>query len=151
MRTSFERHLLGETSTVIEEALEALAEKQVATVFLGLSQERQQDVAVLSRHMVGAKQLEGVGEVDHLGDRWRLFERVIAKGQRDASHLTVKLCVGVRRATRDDLRFALRCWVLDADVKTAPADWITEPSLFVAGQHNKWNGAGFNCPKLGYR
>src|ERR1700678_1040944 len=99
--------------------------------------------------MIGAKQLEGVGEVDHLGDGRRLFERVIAKGERDASHLTVKLCVGVWRAACDDLRFTLWRRVLDAYIEAAPSDRISETSLFVAGQNDKWNARGFDCSEFG--
>src|SRR5277367_5668662 len=28
---------------------------------------------------------------------------------------------------------------------------IADASLFIAGEHNEWNGAGFHCPELWYR
>ena len=40
----------------------------MTTVFFGLGKEGQQDVTVLFGYMISAKQLESVGEVDHLGN-----------------------------------------------------------------------------------
>src|ERR1700722_14572403 len=63
----------------------------------------------------------------------------------------MKFCFCIRRAARDDLRLALWCRVLDTHIKTASPDRIAKTPLFVAGQHNEWNGTGFNCSKLWYR
>ena len=39
-----------------------------------LRQKRKQNVSVLRCYMVGPEELQCIGEIDHLGDRWRFFE-----------------------------------------------------------------------------
>lgn len=39
--------------------------------------------------------------------------------------------------------------MLYPDVKAAPADWVAQPALFVAGQHHEGHAFGRNGPKLG--
>src|SRR5277367_1027018 len=63
----------------------------------------------------------------------------------------MKFCVCIRRAVCDDLRFALRCRVLDAHIETASPDRIAKTSLFVAGQNDEWDASGFDCSEFGNR
>ncbi len=97
----------------------------MTTVFLCLGEEWKKDVTVLFRHVIRSKNLQSVGEVDHLGYRRRLFERVVPEGQRDPRNLSMKGISCFRGAAGDDLRFPLGCRVLNSDVKATAADRIT--------------------------
>jgi hypothetical protein len=61
----------------------------------------------------------------------------------------MEAAAGVRSATGDDLRFALRCRMFDTDVETATANRIAEPALFVTGQDDERSAAGRDGAKLG--
>src|ERR1700678_207224 len=88
-------------------------------------------------HMVRTEQLQCVREVDHLRNRGRLFERVIAERERDSRHLTVKLLIGLRRAAGDDLRLALGRRVLDTNIEAAPSYGVAQPAFFIAGEYDE--------------
>ena len=87
---SVKRKTLREPCAVVEQALESFAEQEVPAVFFGLGKEGQQNIAQLSGDVVCSEQLQSVGEIDHLGDRWRFFERVIAERERDPGHLPME-------------------------------------------------------------
>src|ERR1700735_5082597 len=95
-------------------------------VLLRFCQERQQHVAVLLGYVVGSEQLKCVGKVDHLRDRRRLFEGVIAERERDSRHLPVKLLIGLRSAACDDLRLAFWRRMLNANVEAPPSNGVAE-------------------------
>src|SRR5260370_38649165 len=109
----------------------------MSTIFFGLRQKRKQHVAVLRCYMVRPEQLQCVGEVDHLRDRRRLFERVVAEGERYSGHLAMEALIGLRCATGNDLGFALRRRVLDAHIKTSSPDRVTQPAFLIPGEHDK--------------
>ena len=105
------RKTLCESCAVVEQALESLAEQEVPAVFFGLGKEGQKNIAQLSGDVVCSEQLQSVGEIDHFGDRWRFFERVIAERERDPRHLPVKLLIdfGVRLAMISASRSGVGC------------------------------------------
>jgi hypothetical protein len=61
----------------------------------------------------------------------------------------MEAAAGVRGAAGDDLRFALRCRMFDANIEIAAADRVAQPALFVAGQDDEGGAAGRNGAKLG--
>src|ERR1700755_1016440 len=106
-------------------------------VLVRLHQHGQEKIAALFRDLFGAQNLQTLREIDHLGDRGRLFERVVAEGKSDPRYTAMEAAARVRGAAGDDLRFALRCRMFDTDVETATANRIAQPALFVAGQHDE--------------
>jgi hypothetical protein len=134
---------------VIEQVLEPRAQQQMSPILVRLHQHGQEKIAALFRHLFGTQNLETLREIDHLGDRGRLFERVVAEGKSDSGNATMEAAAGVRGAAGDDLRFALRCRMFDTDVETAATDRIAQPALFVTGQDDEGGAAGRNGAKLG--
>src|ERR1035438_5606721 len=139
------------SGAVVQQALESFAEQQMTPVLLRFCQERQQHVAVLLGYVVGSEQLKRIRDVDHLRDRRRLFERIVAERERNPRHLPVKRLIGLWSAAGDDLRLALRRRVLDTHVETAPADGVAQSALLITGEHDEGNALCADGAKLGNR
>ena len=106
------------------------------------------DVA-FRRDMIGSEKLQGIGKIDHLRNRGRLFKRVVPERKGNAGHLAVKTIVGIRYAAGDDCRFSIRRRMFDTDVETAPSDRISQPALFIASEYDERNAPGRDRSELG--
>jgi hypothetical protein len=121
----------------------------VTSILFRLSEEGQENVTKLGGHMVCAYQLQGICEVEHLGNRGGLFERIVAECECYAGHLPMELLRCLWSTTGDNFRLAFRCWMFDPDVQTASADRIPKVPFFVAGDDYEGNASGFDGAEFG--
>src|SRR5258708_31430720 len=78
-------------------------------------------------------------EIEHLRYRWGLLHLPSSEGIRQSRDLCLEARVVARRADRKNFSFSLNRGKLQPQVKTTPAQWITQPAFFVGTQDNKGN------------
>src|SRR5579864_8462339 len=99
---------------------------------------------------VDAENFEAPGKVQHLGDRWRLFQTVAAQRLRKTGQLASQSWPRGRASDCQDLSFPLDGGVLKTQVKAPAPQRISQAPFFIRGKYNKRNRLGFDRPELWY-
>src|SRR4029434_5937178 len=89
-RNSPSGKLFAIASCVENQALEAVSQEQPAPVRLSLRNKRQKHVPYVRCDSVCLKQAQGLGQIQHLGDRRWLLQLVAAQRLREAGQLPVQ-------------------------------------------------------------
>src|ERR1700730_9502472 len=74
---------------VVDQAFEAIPKQEPFAVVLRLGNKRQENIPQVGADFANAWDFKRLGEVEHFGDRWRLFQGVAAKCVREAGKLAM--------------------------------------------------------------
>jgi hypothetical protein len=132
-----------------DERRKAVTQEQALPVGLRLGYKRQQKIPVFWQDPVNSEDFQRLSNIQHFGDRWRLFQAPTAKRAGQTRSLSMDRPVTTFGPKAQNLSLSLDGGMVESDVETAPPEWIPNSTFLIRREHDERNGPGAHSSELG--
>src|ERR1700740_1734380 len=97
-----------------------------------------------------SQDFQGLRQVEHLSDGWRLFHVPSAECMGQSGELSAETRAVRSAPDAENFRFALDGRVVETQIEATSAKRIAKAPFFVRAEHDEWNRDGSNRSELWY-